>query len=103
MLLSNLQKDKQLTKQTVCMILSKQPVKITHSNVFLGGEELELVQESKYLGVILDSSLSFKKYVKKISKTMKYNLSNFKQIRPSLTTKNVFACYDLLSHGILLY
>ena len=73
------------TKKTVCMMFSKQPVKVTQSNVFLRGEELELVKEFKYLGVILDSTLSFKNHVKKISKTIKFNLLNFKQIRPSLT------------------
>ena len=73
------------TKKTVCMMFSKQPVKVTQSNVFLRGEELKLVKEFKYLGVILDSTLTFKNHVKKISKTIKFNLLNFKQIRPSLT------------------
>ena len=33
----------------------------SHSGVFLGTEELEVVNEFKYLGVIIDSRLTFKK------------------------------------------
>jgi len=66
-------------------MFSKRPVKIEGSNVFLNGAELELVPHFKYLGVILDSNLNFKKHIKKISNTVKFNLQNFKQIRPFLT------------------
>lgn len=34
-------------------------MKLTHSGVFLGTEELEVVNEFKYLGVIIDIKLSF--------------------------------------------
>lgn len=73
------------TKKTVCMTFSKRPVNVKQSGVFLGGEELELVTQFKYLGVILDSSLTFKNHVKKVSNTIKFNLQNFKQIRPFMT------------------
>lgn len=55
------------------------------ADVFLKGEELELGKEFKYLGAILDSSLTFKKHIKNILNTIKFNLLNSKQIRPSLT------------------
>lgn len=73
-------------KKTVCMYFSKKRKDLTHSGVFLGGQELELVNEFKYLGVTLDSTLTFKSHIKKIQRTIKFNLSNFKLIRPSLTT-----------------
>ncbi len=41
---------------------------IMRSNVFLNGEELEIVQNFKYLGVIPDPTLSFKNHVKKSHK-----------------------------------
>ena len=66
-------------------LFSKRPVVLESSNVFLGGEELELVSEFKYLRVILDSTLTFKKHVKKVTNTIKFNLQHFKQIRPFLT------------------
>ena len=51
------------------MMFSKQPVKIDGSNVFLNGAEIELVSHFKCLGVILDSNLTFKKHIKKVSNT----------------------------------
>ena len=87
-------------KKTVCMAFSKRPVVLESSNVFLGGEELELVPEFKYLGVMLDPTLTFKKHVKKVSNTIKFNLQNFKQIRPFLTlsaAKSYLQCM-ILSH-----
>ena len=56
-------------KKTVCMTFSKRPVVLQSSNVFLCGEELELVSEFKYLGVMLDSTLTFEKHVKKKCQT----------------------------------
>lgn len=60
------------------MIFSKKPNKLTNSSVFLTGKELDLVTEFKYLGVILDSSLIFKKHINKISKTIIYTTDTFK-------------------------
>ena len=42
------------------------------------------VTHFKYLGIILDSTLSFK--VRKVKKITKYNLANFSYIRNCLTT-----------------
>ncbi len=52
---------------------------------FLKGVELEWVPQFKYLGVILDSNLTFKKHLKKVTNTINFNLRNFRQIRPYLT------------------
>lgn len=69
------------------LFLSKQSTttKLSHSGVFLGTEELEVVNEFKYLGVIIDSKLSFINHVKMLSKKIKFHLHNFKQIRGSLS------------------
>lgn len=63
-------------------MFSKQPIERTYSNIFLK-EELQIVNEFKYLGIVLDPTLSFKNHVKRLSKTVKFNLSNY--IRPSLS------------------
>uniref|UniRef100_A0A8C6SXY0 Reverse transcriptase domain-containing protein n=1 Tax=Neogobius melanostomus TaxID=47308 RepID=A0A8C6SXY0_9GOBI len=73
------------TKKTVCMMFSKQNKKTTNLHVFLRDVELELVQEFKYLGVVLDSTLTFKSHVTKICKTIKFSLHNFRYIRSSMT------------------
>lgn len=74
-------------KKSVCMYFAKQPLRPDHSGVFLKGEELALVGEFRYLGVILDPTLSFRKHIKKVTNSVKYNLANFRQIRHSLTNK----------------
>jgi len=61
-------------KKKLCMMFSKRFVEMTHSNVFLGGEEIEVVKEFTYLGV----TLTFKSHVKKLSNIVKFNLNNFR-------------------------
>ena len=39
-----------------------------------------------YLGIILDTTLSFKQQVRKVMQITKYNLANFRYIRNCLTT-----------------
>ena len=88
------------TKKTVCMMFSKKPKKLIRSHVFYDGTELELVPHFKYLGVVLDSTLSFKKHIKKVANTIKFSIQNFKQIRPFITAgaaKSYLHCM-ILSH-----
>ncbi len=47
------------------MAFTKQNMKVSHSNVFLRGQELDIVNDFKYLGVTYDSTLTFKRHVKK--------------------------------------
>lgn len=68
------------TKKTVCFF-SKQLTHIAHMHIFTQ----ELNVEFKYLGVMLDSTLSFRSHIKMVTKTVKFNLYNFRQIRRSLT------------------
>ncbi len=70
-------------------------MKGSHSNVFLRGQELDLVNEFKYLGVIYDSVLTFKRHVKKLnSNKVKFNLQNFKQ--DSFLTPKLPSCSYIL-------
>ena len=52
--------------------------------ITLQGEEIEMVKNFRYLGIILDSRLKFDKHLKKISKT----------------TKNIFNFFKLIKHHI---
>jgi len=62
------------------MTLSKYPTLRSFSNVFLKGEELQIVHEFKYLVVNIDSTLSFKNHVKNID----FSFHTISQIRSSL-------------------
>jgi len=68
-------------------MFSKRQIEMTRSNIFLKQEEIQIVNEFKYIGVVLDPTLSFKNHVNCLSKTVKFNLANFKYIRPSLSCK----------------
>ncbi len=59
------------------------------ADVFVQEQKLEVVHELKYLGLLLDSQLSFKKHVKNVVglNIAKFNLANFRFIRNSLTNE----------------
>ena len=60
--------------KTVSMYFSKRLNKSdTDPNIFVREKKLEVVQEFKYLGVILDSQLTFKQHTKKTVNKMKFN------------------------------
>lgn len=75
------------TEKTVTMYFSKKQRNTVFPNMYVNGEIIKNVNEFKYLGVILDPTLTFKSHVKKMSHTLKYNLSNFRNIRNSLTVE----------------
>ena len=56
-------------------------------DVIVNQEKVRVVPDFKYLGIILDSQLSFKKHAKKVANTVKFNLAIFKHIRPYLPMK----------------
>lgn len=56
-------------------------------DVFVSGERLQVVTEYKYLGVILDSKLSFKSHIKMVSNRIKFTLSNFRHIRHQMSAQ----------------
>ncbi len=56
----------------------------SNADIFINGEKIEIVTKFNYLGLTLDSNLSFKKHVKKLVRTIKYSLINFRQIRQCL-------------------
>ncbi len=66
---------------------------------FKNGEKIEIV-EFTYLGLTLDSNLSFKKHVKNLVRTIKYSLINFRQIRQCLSTAiaKIFMHATIFSH-----
>ncbi len=62
-----------------------------------------LCQIFKYLGIILDSNLTFKKHVKKVANTIRYNLANFRHIRPYLTTEAAKLFMDAMIFSNISY
>ncbi len=74
--------------KTVCMFFSK-------SNSFKSRMlRLQVVPQYKYMGILIDSKLTFKAQIKKVCKQVKFNLYNFKFIRDymSLEAAKMYRC-----------
>ena len=67
--------------KTVCMFFSKSKTHTIPPDVYISGEKLQVVTEYKYLGIMIDSRLSFKSQVKRVCDRVKFSLSNFGSIR----------------------
>lgn len=69
-------------------------------DICVNGQNIKNVHEFKYLGVTLDLTLNFKKHVKKLANSLKYNIANYRHIRNSLTTEasSTYLNAMILSH-----
>ena len=71
-------------KKTICMFFKKRACKVSpEPDVYVAGKRLQVVSDFKYLGIFIDSNLSFKKQVKHVTNV--FNLVNFRYIRNGLT------------------
>lgn len=84
--------------KTVCMFFSKSANKEPEPAVLVAGRKLQIVNEYKYLGIVVDSQLTFKTQVKKVVHRIKFNLNNFRYIRNNLTTE----ASKLYMHSMIL-
>lgn len=66
------------TDKTVTMFFRNRSKQSTIPNIYVDGKKLKNVDEFKYLGLTLDSTLTFKKHIKKLGNTMKYSIANFR-------------------------
>ncbi len=76
------------TSKTVAMFFTKYNTNFSvEPDVFVSGERLQIVSEYKYLGVLIDSKLSFKSHVKRVCNRIKFNLNNFRYIHHQMSTQ----------------
>ena len=69
------------------MFFSKSANKDPEPAMLVAGRTLLVMNEFKYLGIVIDSQLTFKPQVKKVVDRFKFNLNNFRYIRNNLTTE----------------
>lgn len=62
-------------------------------NLKLGQTHLDFVDDYKYLGVNIDSKLSFSKHLKNLINTVSFKVSQLQKIRKSLTDKVALQLY----------
>uniref|UniRef100_A0A3B1IW78 Reverse transcriptase domain-containing protein n=1 Tax=Astyanax mexicanus TaxID=7994 RepID=A0A3B1IW78_ASTMX len=75
------------TSKTVGMYFTKTNRVSSDPDIHVNGERLQIVNQYKYLGLIIDSELSFKAHIGKLCKTVKFNLANFRAIRNNMSTE----------------
>ena len=63
--------------------------KYTHKSILINNEIIELTQTYKYLGLTLDSSLTFIKHLSNLINTLNYKIYLLNKIRPFLTKRPV--------------
>ena len=68
--------------------------------ISLNGNELQLVDHYKYLGVILDRNLNFRLHIESIPKILKYKIYVLAKLTPYLT---VYASLSIYKTTILPY
>ena len=69
---------------------------IDGAHITLGGESVKHCDAFKYLGVVLDNSLSFNLHTDYVKKTVSKTLRMFSRIRSSLTTEASHRLYKLM-------
>lgn len=72
--------------KTVSMFFSIRDNCQPSPEIVVKGEKLLEVESVTYLGVVLDRTLSFKKHISKLIKTVKFSLSQFRYIRNQMST-----------------
>jgi hypothetical protein len=71
--------------KTVSMFFRNRSKIQIYPNILIEGQIISNQEQVKYLGVILEPNLGFKKHIKKLSNTIKFNMAQFRYIRNSLT------------------
>ncbi|XP_061653107.1 uncharacterized protein LOC133488791 isoform X2 [Phyllopteryx taeniolatus] len=86
--------------KTVGMYLTKTNRVSPDPDILVNGEKMQIVSQYKYLGLIIDSQLSFKAHIDKLCKNIKLNLANFRAIRNEMSTEaaKIYLHSMILSH-----
>ena len=91
--------------KTNYILFHRQQRRLPHYNgtLSIGGREVERVRETKFLGVILDESLTFKSHIALIAKRLSRYIGVFYRIRNFLTTKYLKLLFNSLVLPNLMY
>lgn len=72
--------------KTVGMYFTKTNKESNNPDIYVSGQSLQIVTQYKYLGLKIDSQLTFKAHIESISKKVKMNLATFRVIRNDMST-----------------
>ena len=88
------------SSKTVAMFFAKTKKSYTEPDVIFSGQRIQIVNKYKYLGIMLDSNLTFKHHVKKVSNILRVTLGNFRHLRNHMSTEaaKMYMFSLILSH-----
>lgn len=85
------------------MMIKPSKKKILHKHILMGNSPLEAVHTYKYLGLLIDSDLSFQPHVRSIIQRVAHKVKLLSNLRRMLTThaaKNVYKAIILTLFAI---
>ena len=89
-------------KKTHVMLFTKKHVK--HDlKIYIGEELLNVVCKSTFLGVVIDSKLTFNEHIKRISGKISKGIGILKKVRYKLQTKTLITLYYAFIYPYLMY
>lgn len=79
-------------EKTKCMVVNS----ILNNKILIDNVEIDLVNEIKYLGLVIDSSLSFKSHLEYICKKINKKLYFFSKIRKNLSVLSAIKIFNVM-------
>lgn len=73
------------------------------SNITISGQNISIVLLFKHLGIIIDSTLTFKAHTEKVCYWVRFSLANFKYIGNTLSTYSAKLYMDAKIMSYLTY
>ncbi len=89
--------------QNSMYVFSKSNSITEEPDVYVPGLKLQVVSQYKYIGILIDSKLTFKTQIKKLCKQVKFNLYNsrFTKDYMSLESAKMYMHSMVISHNLL--
>lgn len=89
--------------KTKVMIITNKTCDTSVLEIFMGGERLEIVNEIKYLGVVIDHKLNFEKNVNNVCKKLGQKLNVISRLRNELNCQQKLGLYKSIIQPHLNY
>ncbi len=90
-------------RKSACMYFTIKKKEEVQTNILVNGEQLQIVPDLKYLGVILDSHLTFEKHVRTSTSTKKCKIYTESTFNRSLQESFWILWYFLISLIVLAH
>ena len=91
------------TNKTKCMIFHNIQKKVDQPEIKLNGKQIETVSSFNYLGILLDTALTFKNHISRLTATLSKTIGSLNLIKKSVSENILLQIYNSLIHSKLCY